>query len=407
MPFFTSRSLIPRVAATKVLNGLKKFSIQTLIAMYRKLKGFQHNTPQLELCRKGWNRDYLIEQLRKIGKKMLLELGKGDQIPKPLSKALAVAGLSLKLTPGFHNSSTTEFLQFSPEIKVLQNEITKAIWLVKTKVGKSELKNIKNLLDPNAKVSNRSLRTAIGKMLIEYLFECSDMDTIPESLLETLTTINKNSRSTLDGWILKDAIDEEVECILNVSAHTKQILWDLLPAHDFDLDFTEAYTEDLEESDDEYGYVDDERGQDDDSVSQSSSSHSVGSNHEVESREDFEPLNEKLPTATTTAEEPWPLTPYERPKNAFVNGHEAEFSTGVDTADFSFGAAKEMNDKQTTYKNQYLTIQEVGDETSMIAYNLIGHMLDEFGRKEGLDMDWSRSLYLRGDCANKEDSQGI
>ncbi|PON77715.1 hypothetical protein PanWU01x14_024710 [Parasponia andersonii] len=402
----TSRSLIQRAAATEVLHGLKKFSCQTLIAMYKKLKGLQPNPPQLQPCRTGWSREYLIKQVKKTSKRILF-LGEGDQLPEPLSKAMAVAGLSLKLIPGFHNSSLTEFCQFSPETKVLQNELVKAIWIVKlkTKIGITELKNIKNLLDPNAKVSNRCLRTAVGKMLIQYLFECSNMDMIPKSLLETLSIINKNSRSIPDGFILKDAIDEEVESILNVSAHAKQIFWDYLPGRDFDVDFTDAYMEDLEESDDDYGYVDDERGQDDDSSSQNDSSHSVGSNHDVESSGESVPFNVKRPTATTTAEDACPLTPDERPNNAFVNGLEAEFSTGVHTAHFSFGEAKEMNDEQTTYKNQYLAIQEVCDETSMIAYNLIGHMLEEFGHKEGLDMDCFCSFYLRGHCANKEDSQ--
>lgn len=406
VPFLTSRSMIQRAAAMKLLHGLKKLPCQTLIAMYRKLKGFQ-NVPQLHPRRSGWNREYLIKQVRKIIKEMLSELGKENQLPEPLSKALAVADLSLKLTPGFHNSSTTEFHQFSPEIQVLQNDLTKAIWLVRTKFGMPVLKNVKNLLDPNAKVSNRCLRTAIVKMLTEFLFECSDMNTIPKSLFDTLSTINRNSRSTPDGCILKDAIDEEVECILNVSAHMKQIFWDLLPARDLDMDFTDAYMEDLEESDDDYGYVDNEMGQDDDGVSQNSSSHSVGSNHEIESTGDFLPSNVKMPTATTTANNPCPLTPDKRTNRAFVNGLEAEFSTGEETADFSFGAAKEGNDQQSTYKNQYLAIQEVCDETSMIAYNLVGHILEEFGHKEGLDMDWFCSLYLRGDSANKEDSQGI
>ncbi|XP_062090061.1 uncharacterized protein LOC133796527 [Humulus lupulus] len=379
VPFFTSKSAIQQAAAMKVLNVLESFSTQILIAMYRKLKGHKRKTPQLLPNRCGWNREYLLNQVREVCKKMLSEIGKGDQLPEPLSKALAIACLALKLAPGFHNSSTTEFCQLSDEIKVLQNELIKAIWLVRTNVGLPELKNIKNLVDPNAKVSNKSLRKAIWKFLVEYLVQCSDLDSIPKSLYKTLSIINGKSRSTPEGFTLKEAIDEEVECILNVSAHAKQIFWDLLPAHDFDVDFTDAYMHDLSESDDDCGYVDDETEQVDDS--------------KVESTGDFVPFNVNLPTV----EDSRSVAPDERP--------EPEISTGVENADFSSGTANEMNDKQTTHKNQYIGIQEICDETSMFAYNLIGRMMEEFGQKEGLEIDWFSTSYLRGGCADKEDSQ--
>ncbi|KAF4346694.1 hypothetical protein F8388_024247 [Cannabis sativa] len=374
VPFFISKSTIQRAVATKLLNLLESFSTETLIVMYRKLKGYKQKMPQLQPDRCGWNREYLVKEVRIVCEKMLSQLGKGDQLQEPLSKALAIACLALKLAPGFHNSFTTEFCQFSAEIKALQNELIKAIWLVRTNVKVPELKNIKNLVDPNAKVSNKFLRKKISNFLVQYLLQCSDLDSIPSFLHKALTIINGKSRSTPEGFHLKDAIDEEVECILDVSAHTKQIFLDLLPAHDFGDDFTDAYMHDLSESEDDCSYVDDGRDQDDDS--------------EVESTADFVPCNVNLPTAEDTH----PVEP--------------EISSGVDNFNYSAETAKEMNNKQT-HKNQYLGIQEICDETSMFAYNLIGRMMKEFEQKGGLDMDWFSTLYLRGGCAEheEEDSQ--
>ncbi|KAJ6420472.1 hypothetical protein OIU84_027916 [Salix udensis] len=55
--------------------------------------------------------------------------------------------------------------------------------------------------------------------------------------------------------------------------------------------------------------------------------------------------------------------------------------------------------------NLYLGIQEVCDETSMVAYNLIGYLMEGLARKEGLDLDWGDISYLRGDKSIKENQE--
>ena len=70
---------------------------------------------------------------------------------------------------------------------------------------------------------------------------------------------------------------------------------------------------------------------------------------------------------------------------------------------------KEKEPMPTMYsecKNPYLAIQDACDKTSMLAYNLIGHMLEEFVMIECLDLNLSKSLYLSGN--NRiEDVEGI
>ena len=75
------------------------------------------------------------------------------------------------------------------------------------------------------------------------------MDLIPEYLLEAIFEINRCQSSSRSS--VKEEIEEEVECLLCLSAQTKQIVWDLNPEIDVDLDFSDAYMEDLEESDDD------------------------------------------------------------------------------------------------------------------------------------------------------------
>jgi hypothetical protein len=483
--FLTPRSQSHHAAVTKVLCKLQNLPCATLIAMYRKLKGAQVGKPQLAPCRHGWGRDYLIKKVRKASEKMLSELAEGDELQEPLAKAMAIPGLLLKLTPGFQNSSVTEFYPFSSEIKSLQNEIAKAIWSLK-KIRLPELKNLQLLLDPNAKVSNRSLRAGIRKMLTEYLFECSEMDVIPKSLLEAIAIINSNSRSTPLGCFRKEEVEEEVECILSVSAHTKQIVLDFLPDHDFDQDFADAYMEELEESDNGGDDSDDDGWFQEGRSSQSCRSHSIDSDYQVESTGESIRFDFKPPTTPTTKENGSSslLTPKKgldtdsvgglEPKhfakmdsvtcrdiisspfcesrsfssmvhmdmsqykvegigesnmpktngndfpspvsaNRRIERREPECNSGVDPANsppfissnFSLGEQEAVNDKQSTSKNQYLATQEVCDETSMVAYNLIGHLLEEYAKREGLDLDWRDSLYLRGDNSVEEDSQGI
>lgn len=427
VPFLT-KSQVQHAAAAKILDGLRDLPSQTLIAMHRKLKGMQQSMPQLQPSRNGWNRDYLIKQVRKTSKQLLSELGTEDQLQEPLAKAMAIAALSLKLMPGFHNSSLEEFYQFSPDIEMLQKQITKAICLIRTTFRTADLKKFQLLLDPKAKVPIRCLRTAIKKMLTEYLFDCSDMVSIPESLLETLDIINGNSRITPNGCTLRDEIEEEVECILNVSAHAKQIVGDLLVDHDFDIDFTDAYMEDLEESDDDYGYcdgdIDNDRIDDDDEyddsnglqgdrISQNSSTGSLDPNREVASTGDSESI--------------------------FIDGHGTRCSTMVDSVDIPDSRRvmsekfietsgpvyqgmgpesiehqwngnqtleKGVNHDHISHKNQYLAIQEVCDETSMATHKIIGHMLGAFVQIQDLDLLWYDRLYLKGDYV-EEDSEGI
>ncbi|CAM8948849.1 unnamed protein product [Rhodiola kirilowii] len=171
-----------------------------------------------------------------------------DELPHSILKAMAVTTLSMNLNPGIQNQNLADFYQFSLDIVALQNNITKAIWLINEKVMVSELRELQLLLGMDTNLSIKGLRSTIRKLLTVYLFECDDMDVIPKSLLDALSMFNRSSLNVPQRYFLKDDIDEDVECILDISAQAKQIILDFLPYHNYDQEFTNAYMEDLQGS---------------------------------------------------------------------------------------------------------------------------------------------------------------
>ncbi|XP_038890247.1 uncharacterized protein LOC120079870 isoform X2 [Benincasa hispida] len=445
----TSSSLSIHDAVSQVLYGLGDLPTQVLLAMRRKLEGVRF-MPQMKRHRHGWGRDRLINLLTKISEKMLSSIGEGDELQESLAKAMAVADLSHKLVPGRHNSSLIEFYPFSPQIKTLHNEIVKAIWFVRRKGNFQKLKQLKSLLDPDAKVSHRNLRHSIKAMLIDYLFECSDMDTVPKSLLKALALVNADSRSATDSVFSQDEIEEDAECVFSLSAQMKQVVWDLLPNCDFEHDFADAYMEELEESDDDFEEINDDScdgwPQEDkepqsvyvegmgESMPANLDHSSVGNilapsqaslnNADVESLQYSTPMHVKREGSLDSSfscrlsfmESKGQHDACNLSSNQQV-GNEGTPNILLDKNSTSYtsktGCLSSFNmsspmprmepSKPSTFKNQYLMVQEACDETSMIAYNFIGRLLEEFARSEGVELDWCANLYLSSNSSIEED----
>ncbi|KAG7548675.1 hypothetical protein ISN44_As12g038460 [Arabidopsis suecica] len=451
-----------RDAALRVLNELDGLSTQTLRAMKRKLKG-SRMIPQLKTSRFGQSRSDLINQVRQASEKMLSELSAGDKLQEQLAKALSVVDLSLKLSPGYKTAAATDFFRFSPETKNLQNEIVKAVWSLR-KVRFRELKRLHLCLDPEAEVSNDSLRSAVRKMLIEYLFECSCMDTIPKSLMEALSLVNRRTRNVEHKVCPREAIDEETECILNVSAQVKQICCQCTPNYELDQDFGDAYMEELEDSDDNDD--DDDDGGDcrlfdnekfvneesrcrniklevknsqGDAMESSDSDHEesgaeclvldpTDSTHTTNQHDISSSVNKvvvrDLPESITRVH-PRSLyvTPTSNKSTVISDRHdigtsktrvkvERDIEMEVDNQFSSRSLFSVENIKsddhgeqkpQRRHKNQYLAVQEISDETSLVAHNLIGRLLEKFADRQGLNLETDERSYLRGESRLQED----
>uniref|UniRef100_A0A1J3GF83 Uncharacterized protein n=1 Tax=Noccaea caerulescens TaxID=107243 RepID=A0A1J3GF83_NOCCA len=450
-----------RDAAVKVLNELDNLSTQTLRAMKRKLKG-SRMMPRLKTSRCGQSRSNLINQVRQASEKMLSELSGGDKLQERLAKAMSLVDLSLKLSPGYKTTAATDFFQVSPETKNLQNEIVKAVWLLRKKVRFHELKRLHLFLDPEAEVSNDSLRSAVRKMLIEYLFECSDMDTIPKSLMKALSFVNRSTRNVEHKVCPREAIEEETECILNVSAQVKQIFWQCIPHYELDEDFGDAYMEQLEDSgdddDENCGVLDNEKfvnrdggcrnikleakDTEDDAIDSSDSDHEEGgaecsvmdetaathatNEHCFSSSVNSVVIRDLTESITRVHRRSLFATPTSNKSTLVSDRHDigtskirgmAERDTEMEVDNqFSSQSLFSVQNINTDdhgeqkpckrNKNQYLAVQEICDETSLVAHNLIGRLLEKFADRKGLDIEADERSYLGGESRLQEDIEG-
>ncbi|CAO2832497.1 unnamed protein product [Amaranthus hypochondriacus] len=340
-----------------------------------------------------------------------------------LVKAMAIPCLYSKIASNSQYLSLAKFVHVSPEKEALQKEIVKAIKsLSQIKLTKEELKNLQLLLDPESKVDVYGGKKVIKSMLTDCLSECSYMDVVPPPLIDALSLINKKS-CNIHRFSLKEFIDEEVEYILIVSAHTKQLVWDCVPVDKLEQDFVEAYMEDFEESDD--GDIFD----DDDPQPQTNSL------DEVQIR-----FNESItgdsgsPCSTSTTStckdnlgrcDDIVSSPSVR--GASFSGkdecmgikiHGDEFrSTVVGEGSSSFvppmlhsnsdmtGGLDLPNPMSQYQNNHYVAIQEMCDQASLVAYQVIGQVLMDFGQSEALGLNSESKSYLRHDFARTEHFQ--
>ncbi|KAL8162581.1 hypothetical protein V2J09_014070 [Rumex salicifolius] len=436
-------------AIEAVLLRLETMSVQTLCAMHRRLKGIKGSLPIIKRIKSCWNRPRLAERVKSLSRKMLSSIDKWDELPVPVMKAMDAACLSLKLSN--QNPSISRFCSCSPEIETLENEIVKAIRLLSCKVGVPELKILKELLAPGFEyqVHNGGLRLAIKKMLTEFLFECSDMDKIPTVLLDTLAVINRCA-------LRQEEVAEELESILNVSAQVKQIVWDSLPDYELDLEFSDAYMEDLEESDVGEFFDDEEEELSTNNLDGISEVGSTADSHCVDSSVAYcsTPISNvnimsiaksQSVCKTEIKMEPDDLlfTPSVGLSKSFnrctaslgsTMYHTEQTNHMADTKDsvIRFSLSSNLSDQNPgkkhcqsssckvepvnlgdfesnvpgdTCRNKYIAIQQACDETSLIAYRLVGQILKGYADIEEIDLDERQLSYLNDGNLSAEDCQ--
>ncbi|KAH9617831.1 hypothetical protein KSS87_023628 [Heliosperma pusillum] len=421
-----------RVHILKVLDGLRDMKFHTLTAMYRKLKGSRRTTPQLYPCSSRKTKELLIKQVKKRSFDMIQQLDESDELQEPLVKAMAVAGFSLNVESCSQDLSVPNFFYVTPEIKALQDEIMKAIKILDIRFRKNEMEKLRHLLDPDSTAVGKSLKSAIRNMLTDSLYDCIDMDVVPDSLLGALSLINKRLSHNACRSLSKDLMNEDVECILNVSAYLKQLLWKCDPSYQLDEDFMDTYMDEAEESDD--GDIADDSDDD----------QKLFVNSMDGSQMRFNDFSEEV-GSTSYADDACFISPSSTCEATFENTNgfassklvddvcsETETSQGEMLISTMFkggssplGSSGLLDDciamrKQDSCEestdmlnkkdncsrhnitsgyqtNHYVTVQEVCDNASLAAFKLIGCVLSEFAHLEALGLDQNEELYLRGD----------
>ncbi|KAJ6371735.1 hypothetical protein OIU77_002119 [Salix suchowensis] len=359
-------------AAIQVLNGLEDLPTEALLAMRRKLSGVPASIPCLLKKKYNRRRDSVIHYIRNTSEKMLSETGGGEELQEPLAKSLAIAG--------------------------------------KKKLKLQEVQTLQLLLDPNANVPKGSLRTAMNKLLTEYLFECSEFNTIPKPLTEALAIINRSSCKSRSRCHPKEQIEEEVECILEseesdcgdddfISDHHK-----IGEGKSYSIDWNYQ-----EESCGEYIPLDSSPPISNPDTSCGPTLFHETRIHNAMHNEDVNKLSIATFGTSSVNEDDFSLhhSPNERSKRHSSIRNQPEQGAAIDQ-----GNSQDVPPPSTfclkgknTSGNLYLGIQEVSDDTSMVAYNLIGYLMEGLARKEGLDLDWGDISYLRGDKSIKENQE--
>lgn len=401
-------------AATKILDKLDDMGRHTLQAMSRKLKGTVI-VPQIKSHTPFLTGKLLIKQVRDLCNEILSELSEGDELPRPLAKAMAVAGLGLKQQHELVDFSVPNFYHFPPEIKELQNQILEAIQSL-GKLSTEKLRNLEPMLDPKAEVSKRAFRSCTRRFLTEYLYECGDVD-IPKSLLKAVTFINKNCGGQLTTSS-RETMEEELESVLDVSSQLRQIVWEKLPDQNIDQEFADAYMDDLESDDD---------GEDNcpnfeyfsmpfpgDACFDQSDHRKIHASHsDDESVGDSKPPVSSVPRSGSP-----PLSESGTNLNGvFTEETKCEASASPHLSDRHGIVSQSFLEDLMSFQsyqlepnkceNQYLAMQDICDETSLVAYQLIGRLLEEFLQIQGVHLDTNMMLYLRGGASIPADFQGI
>ncbi|KAH6812558.1 hypothetical protein C2S51_026320 [Perilla frutescens var. frutescens] len=387
-----------RAAALTVLDEIKSFRSITLRAMCRKLEGDRGYIPTLRTPEPSRSRKKLVNEVRNKCMKMLADIGTANEPAEQLAGALGVAGLTLKLV--MNRPAIRDFRRFSPEMEALHNDIGKALHLLK-EVSLPDLKEVLLLLDPEVKLSVKGSRplVSVRNLLIEYLYECSEMDTVPGVLIEILGIINgraqrrsrkKSSTSNVfssSNESVKEEIEKEIEHVVNISAHAKEVVANLLPEHEFDEEFADAYMEDLEESDTLCVFDDDQRF-----AFRSCSSHD-------QTEKEFG--SAYYDSVKMTTKSSMPRVSGSRARKSSHTDVKSEETTSCSPSTTKNGVSdfqvEEMDivHQHSRSANEYLDLQEACDNTSTVTYRFVGYMLDTLAMAEGLGLSQDNRLYLQ------------
>ncbi|KAH9616450.1 hypothetical protein KSS87_017232 [Heliosperma pusillum] len=420
-----------RVHILKVLDGLKDMNFHTLTTMHRKLKGSQRTNPQLYPCPSRKTKELLIKQITKRSFDMIQLLDESDELQEPLVKAMAVAGLSLNVASCSQDLSVPKYIYVTPQLSALQDEIVKAIQLLDKRLRKHEMEKLRQLLDPDSTAVGKSLKSAIRNMLTDFLYDCIDMDAVPDSLLAALSLINKRLSHNACKSLSKDLMNEDVECILNVSAYLKQLLWKCDPSYQLDQDFMDAYMDEAKESDD--GDIADDSDVDQKLPMNSTDgsqmrlndfSEEVGSTSyaddacfvspsttceaNFENRDDFassKVVDDVCSDTETSQGEMFFSTIFKGGSSPLISPGLVDDCTATRKQDIFKDTTFVLSTRDNCSKhkeicgyqtNHYVTVQEVCDNASVVAFDLIGCLLSEFAHLEALGLDQNEESYLRG-----------
>ncbi|KAG0459053.1 hypothetical protein HPP92_022181 [Vanilla planifolia] len=352
-------SLLPSI--NKAFESLDIMPVTVLIALNKKLTG-KVEAPKFPPTKVGYKKEVLVNRIRKKVNKLITSLQGGKSTQGLLIKAVSVIILFFRMSVKYSDTLTSKFLFFSKKTIDVQNAILKALWSLPN-IPSYQIKVLQSALGLNLETCSNGFLNDLKQYLIQYLFECDEID-VPNEVSDVLSIINKSS-CRQPQICSKEPILEESEAVLNVSSELMQILLDLCPSIIED----ENKKEGLERVDDSDG-------------------------------NDFE-LAEKdyCSTGGVFDQLKKNLSIYDEVETSGDSMHGMHLdSANCDTCNtfVPFEAANSTihnkesieilhDSSQQGVKDRYVSIKEICDGTSLISQRLVGSMLNSYLLEEGQD----------------------
>jgi hypothetical protein len=367
-------------AINHALAGLDGMPTQVLLAMNRKIRK-KSCTPKFGQVARFSKRGNVVNAVWRRCNMILTGLKEGNYLPKKLAKAISVMNLYQKQKSGSVDISQSEFFPFPKETLSKQNDILNAIWIVQ-KLRHDKLKLVRPILNQDSMVQKMHFKVALRNYLTECLFECDEVD-LPDEALRAIAFINQISRHQFINRISRqqravfteERMEAEVDAVLNLSSHLKALAHcctsecscDEILGNDTcndGNDFMLLETNYLKLSPQQQQMPEpccSNNISDSDVMRERFGGSNVGATHNVSRSEDPDSDSTELLKK-----------PCERTEDPSGSGIKPDTMSG---------------DANHLKKSKCSEINEICDETALLAHNLIGHMLDTwlFVEDNGLD----------------------
>ncbi|XP_020571612.1 uncharacterized protein LOC110018597 [Phalaenopsis equestris] len=269
----------------------------------------------------------------------------------------------------------------------LQNDILKALWSI-PKITSDQMKALQAILGVKLEDDSSSFLNDLKQYLMQYLLECDEIK-IPSAVSDVLAVLNQ-SPSNHSQTCSKEMIEVEMEAVLNVSVGLYQIVshfvscmstdekaevglesYDDTMSNDFEL-IENAYCSSIVK----YGW---QRKND------------FSMHGELDSTGDSMPETCRISANSDSCSKSI--------KHDFVKKVKKEQDDDIDDQIPHYKKSMEASLRSTQAPKDCrdISIKELCDETSLVSYRLIGHMLNSFLLVKGEDVGVTTRYHLTGE----------
>ncbi|KAK8951222.1 hypothetical protein KSP39_PZI003093 [Platanthera zijinensis] len=380
----------------KALESLDRMPILALCALNKKLRG-KKVVPRFPPSKIGYNKKLFANKIREHCRGLIFD--NGNSMPKELSKALSVIDLFLKYKTKCHDTLTSKFLSYSKDKVIVQKDILQALWSL-PKVTSYQLKHLQSIMGLKLEYNSNNFQNHLKQYLMQYLFECDEID-IPSDVYDILAILNQSSCSRTQKC--SNEINEgEAEAVLNVSAELMEIVLHLKSYASCD----DMAAEELESDDDaqanDFQLVESyycsnpvkyQQQQIDGELETTGDSMS-GTNSTSATNDNYSDVLSEAPKST---------------EHGCVKKLKEEQDNNIHDINHHYMESMKMFPRSSTRATKDfrdISFKELCDETSLVSYRLIDHMLNSFLLVEGLDADDRDTDHLTGPVSSSKSFQG-